>query len=178
VISSPLLPEILDFQVPIIAKEHPMFLVHENPDDRDQRIRDFLASDLDAAIAVILSAVQFEWTVRRAIIALGSSPNKKLREQLSQCYGLDKYKNMWKLEVHPKHHTRLTQIVENWQDLRDAFNLRDRLLHGLTSCDRSYATRRVEAAIRAACFIRQFAQSKGVDLHKRLPIRRRVNTIF
>lgn len=155
-----------------------MFLVHENPDEREQRIRDFLVSDLDAAIAVILSAVQFEWAVRRAIIALGSSPNKKLRQQLSQCYGLDKYKDMWKSEVYPKHHARLTQVVENWQDLRDAFNLRDRLVHGLTNCDRSYATRRVEAAIQAACFIRKFAQSKGVDLHKRLPIRRRVNTVF
>lgn len=155
-----------------------MFLVHEDPDEREQRIRDFLASDLDAAIAVILSAVQFEWTVRRAIIALGYSPNKILREQLTRCYGLDKYKDMWKSEVYPKHHARLTQVVENWQDLRGAFNLRDRLVHGLTNCDISYATQRVEAAIKAACFIRQFARSKGVDLHKRLPVRKRANTVF
>ena len=74
-----------------------MFLVSDDSPTRELRIRAALTTE--PAIAVILGAVHVEWTVRRAILALGRSPNIVLRVQLTRAHGLDQYKDLWKAEV-------------------------------------------------------------------------------
>jgi hypothetical protein len=52
-----------------------MFLVKDNINYRQTKIRSFLSNE--PAIAVILAAADFEWSVRRAIRALGThKPNE------------------------------------------------------------------------------------------------------
>jgi hypothetical protein len=64
-----------------------LFLVKDASTDREERIKRL--STEDAALAELLGVIHVEWTVRRAIIALGTSPNVEIRTALEQCHGLE-----------------------------------------------------------------------------------------
>lgn len=153
---------------------HFMFLVKDSSSSREERIQKFLSED--PSLSALLAVVHFEWTVRRAIIALGTSPNVVVRAKLRHCHGLDKYKTCWKEEVYPRYAMRLTEVVEDWQGLGRAFSLRHRLVHGSTSCGADYATARVEWSIAATQNIRKFCAEQSIDLDVRLPVRRQSQT--
>jgi hypothetical protein len=148
-----------------------MFLVKDSSQQREQRIQAF--SQEDPSLSALLAVIHFEWTVRRAIIALGTSPNVDVREKLTYCHGCDKYKDVWKEEVFPRVDKRLPEVVRNWDGLLRAFRLRHRLVHGVNSCSTAFATDRVLWAIDACHDIREVSLNHGVDLDKRLPVRRR-----
>lgn len=101
-------------------------------------------------LAVLMAAANFEWTVGRCILFFGFEPNVNLREKLSRCHGLEKYKNLWKEELTRKDPTipPLTKIVENWAEFTDAFNLRHILIHGRGTCSRNMA----EKPVSKKCF--------------------------
>jgi hypothetical protein len=149
-----------------------MFLVGDDSPAREARIRAFLSTE--PAIAVILSAVHFEWTVRRAVLALGRSPNVAIRAQMLRCHGLDQYKDLWRAEVVAgRRAPGLAQVVRRWPELRRAFALRHRLVHGALSCTTDHAAPRVEIMLAAAANVRSFCAGQGVNLHERLPVRRK-----
>lgn len=151
-----------------------MFFVDDTQTQRHKRIRSFLKTE--PAIAVLLGATDFEWTVRRAIIALGESPNVDIRERtLDGCHGLDAYKKAWKLEMQPVHTVPLSAVIPNWQFFREkAFPLRHKIIHGvLGTVGADHATLRVEAMLDASHALVQFAASRESDLYKRLKVRRR-----
>jgi hypothetical protein len=111
---------------------------------------------------------------RSAILALGCSPSVVLRTQLVRVHGLDQYKNLWQAEVvGARHAPALPQIVRRWAELRKAFTLRHRLVHGVSSCTADYAAPKVAVLLEAAADIRVFCHDQGVDLHARLPVRRK-----
>ncbi|PSB14877.1 hypothetical protein C7B76_15015 [filamentous cyanobacterium CCP2] len=148
-----------------------MFLVKDSSEVREKRIKQFL--DEDPALSALLSVIHFEWTVRRAIVALGSSPNVVVRAKLKNCHGLDKYKDVWKDEVFPNVRLRLPEeVVKDWTGLGRAFRLRHRLVHGATSCGTEYAKERVYWAIEATNDVRSICFKKGINLDSRLPVRR------
>jgi hypothetical protein len=147
-----------------------MFLVSDSSSSREERIKQILVED--PPLAALLSVIHFEWTVRRAIIALGSSANVEIRERMKLAHGCDKYKQLWKDEVSPKIHQRLPEIVDNWDGLRRAFKLRHRLVHGITSCGREYAEERVHWAIAASANVRALCAVHDINLDNRLPIRK------
>ena len=155
-----------------------MFLVQDSNLSREARIKQFLAED--PALSALLSVIHFEWTVRRAIIAVGNSSNVKVRAKLKNCHGLDKYKDVWKEEVSAKKNFKdfsqdlslLPKVVKDWQGLGRAFRLRHRLVHGATSCGAEYASDRVYWAIDATNDVRTLCLEQGIDLDLRLPVRR------
>jgi hypothetical protein len=147
-----------------------VFLVKDSSKAREERIKQFLNED--AALSALLSVIHVEWTLKRAIIALGHSSNVVVRSKLRHCHGLEKYKNVWRDEVNPKPEHYLPVVVRNWQGLGRAFSLRHKLVHGAGSCGGEYATERVNWAIDAAEDIRTFCTKFDVDLDKRLPVRR------
>jgi hypothetical protein len=148
-----------------------MFLVQDSSLSREARIKQFLAED--PSLSALLAVIHFEWTVRRAIIALGTSPNVIVRAKLKNCHGLDKYKDVWKDEVFPNVQLRLPdEVVKNWEKLGRAFRLRHRLVHGATSCGREYASERVYWAIEATNDVRSVCTDHEINLDKRLPVRR------
>lgn len=118
-----------------------MFLVQDSSLSRENRIEQFLTDD--PSLSALLSVVHFEWTIRRAIIALGKSPNVVVRSQLKSCHGLDRYKDLWKDEVFLNDklnvRLRLPEAVKDWNGLGRAFRLRHRLVHGASSCGAEYA---------------------------------------
>ena len=149
-----------------------MFLVHDTLEERQEKI----ASFDDPFIAVLLAAADFEWTVRRAILALGSSTTKEIKEKvLRQCSGLDNYKDAWKKEVEPLTGKGLPEIIQGWQYVREsAYPLRNRLVHGIEgSVSSQYAQERVEAILSASKAVAEFADSFGEPLYGRRIVRRK-----
>jgi hypothetical protein len=148
-----------------------MFLVGDHSNYREKRILQFL--DGEPAIAVLLSAAHFEWTVSRALLFQSRTPNVILRDRLMRCTGLDAYKKAWQTELsHLKQYRSLPDIIDDWPSFREAFQLRHGLIHGRDTCTRNTATPKVEIILRSASDVREFCKDRKVDLHKRLPIRR------
>ena len=149
-----------------------MFLVKDPAIAREYKIREL--GTQEPAWAVILSVIHFEWTIRRAIIAMGTSPNVEIRAKLKSCHGCDKYKDLWKEEVFPNMELRLPEIVTNWDGLRRAFRLRHRLVHGVGSCGLEYAQERMIWAINATVDVRKLCEARGINLDSRLPVRKKL----
>ncbi len=150
-----------------------MFLVSDSQSDRHTRIRAFKGQD--ASIGAMLATIDFEWTVRRAILACGTSPNATIRGGvLKRCSGLDAYKTAWNKEVQPRFGKSLPTVVQNWAYLaKEAFPLRHKLVHGIRGASGvKYSNDRRDALLGASSAIATFASDQGIDLYDRLPVRR------
>lgn len=151
-----------------------MFLTSDTFADRQKRIRSF--DNNDAFIGVLLATMDFEWTLRRAIIALGYQKNSTIRDQvLANCSGIDRYKDAWKQQVKPRQGVTLPSIVSDWEFLKNqAFPLRHRLVHGIKAATGvQYARERRDCLLDASKAVVDFSATKGVDLYARLPVRRK-----
>jgi hypothetical protein len=148
-----------------------MFLVRDTSAAREARIQGFLSDD--PSLAALLAIVHVEWTLRRAIIALGSSPNVVVREQLRQCHGHENYRDVWRDEVLPRTGQRLTGVIQNWDGLKRTFRLRHVLVHGVRPVSFDYAAERAGWALAGAADIRALCTAHGIDIDSRLPVRRR-----
>lgn len=150
------------------------FMVGDSQQARHARIRGFLSAG-EPVIAVILAAADFEWTVRRGILALGQSPNADIRSGvLASCSGLDRYKDAWKTEVKPRFGKGLPDIVAGWDGFKKAFELRHRLVHGVAgTTGLDYATERVGTVLQASADVAAFGAANAIDLFSRLPVRKR-----
>ena len=150
------------------------FLVDDKQPDRHAKIKSFLANR-ENVIAVLLAAADFEWTVRRAILALGASPNADIRSGvLKHCSGLDKYKEAWTKEVKRNRAKGLADVVPNWGPFKEAFKLRHTLVHGVSgTTGKHYAEARINLILAASAAVSAFALEQGVDLYSRLPVRQR-----
>lgn len=150
-----------------------MFLVCDATAGREERIRNFLTKS-DCAIAVLLSAAHFEWTLSRGILALGTTPTARLRTIVGSCHGLDKYKDLWASEVSPGRSVgRLPAVIQNWATFKDHFKLRHMLIHGRESCSLDYVRPRVNSILSAASDVFAACKNEGVDLHAKLKTRRK-----
>jgi len=111
-----------------------MFFVNDNQDNRHAYIRGQL-NEKTASVAIILASVDFEWTLRRAILALGKSSTLRIRENVLSNLkgGYDGYKKAWKSEVQPRIGIRIDQAVKKWSRLHgksSAEKIRGSIVHG------------------------------------------------
>jgi hypothetical protein len=149
-----------------------MFFVSDSRDHKKKKIRAYL--NREPMVAVLIAAANFEWTVGRCILIFSSSPNIELREKLRKCSGLDKYKELWKQELMDDPSVpHLAQIIEQWEDFKEAFQLRHILIHGRGTCSRNMAQAPVERMLAATDDLYKFVESRGKSLHNRLPVRRK-----
>jgi hypothetical protein len=155
-----------------------MFLVSDTVSERQERIIKFL--DKEPAIAVLLAAAHFEWVFRRAIIALGHSPNTTIRAELKSVYGLDNFKEIWKEEVslHNKSIKILAFEIKDWSNFKKAFKLRDKLIHGVSTCTREYAEPQVKSILQAAQDVIEVCKRQNYDINTKLPIRRKSKNTY
>jgi len=150
-----------------------MFLVKDKSEEREERILEFL--DNEYPIAVLLAVIHFEWTIRRAIISLSNKPNKIIREDLGRISGIDKYKEYWNKNISQCNGFQtLPELIPDWSLVIEATKLRNRLVHGVSSCPKKTAVLSVEAIIKASGVIRDFCIKNNIDLEKRLKIKRKV----
>jgi hypothetical protein len=145
-----------------------MFLVSDTPKARHEKIRSFL--EREPVIAVLLAAVDFEWTVRRAILALGRNPTKFIRENvINRASGLGDYKDSWRDEVKPSFRVGLAEVIPAWEFFKtEAYPLRNRLVHGVSGVvGTAYAAERVEAILKASAALVTFAECHKEPIYGR-----------
>jgi hypothetical protein len=149
-----------------------MFLAGDTLKRREQKIRIFL--NKEPAIAVLLAAANFEWTLCRALLFLSKTPNRELRDRIGEVNRFDGYKELWHKELENLDDSkRLSEVVRNWAGLRDAFKMRNKLIHGQDRATRNMATPKVEAMLQAVRDIDEYCSAMGYDLSKRMPVRKR-----
>ena len=108
-----------------------MFLASDKIEHREHKVRGFLRSE--PGIALILAAINFEWTISRAVMFLSKTktPNKKLREKLASYYSPQAYKELWKAEISMAgKHESLAKVISNWTSVLRAFRLATYLCMG------------------------------------------------
>ena len=71
-----------------------MFLRSDTNQQREAEVREHL--DSAPSISLVLAAINFEWTVSRAVLFLSASPNRELRAAMKDFRSLDGYKELWK----------------------------------------------------------------------------------
>ena len=173
-------------------QEASVFRVDSEVEARQLKIRGFMHSG-EHFVAVLLAAVDFERTVRRAIISLGVTPTKELAMKLGRRerglgksvsvdvrsrYGasLDGYRKAWRDEivVGRKLDTGLNDVIPHVERLEKAINLRHELVHGDSGVvGAKHAETQVEIMMEATRAIDAFARQHGVDLTKRIKVRRK-----
>lgn len=149
------------------------FKVEDRFDHREKAVHAMLEGD-HPDLAVISAAADLEWTLRRAIIALGISPNQALRAKLEKTSGLRKYAILWSKEVLPRQGQTLERVIDQWDMFVDVtYQLRHKLVHGaIANTSRDFAKPCVDEILAATKRVVDFSASCGVDLYKRLPVRR------
>ncbi len=145
-----------------------MFLVQDTRKERTTKIQALASEDL--GVAVIIASADFEWTCRRCILALGTSPTKSIREAtLHKCTGLDKYKDAWKKEVFPRFGVKLPELITDWAYFKkSAFVLRHKLVHGVSgTTGLSYGTNALNSILAASVALTAFAETKNCTIYGR-----------
>ena len=120
-----------------------MFLVSDGRDKRQRTIARFAADDI--AVGVVLAAIDFEWTCRRCILALGIKPTMQMKRQFvdEKWFGCE-LKDAWDAEVYKTNKNRyigLDKVFDEWapenceryvawQDVVSALKFRNKLVHG------------------------------------------------
>jgi hypothetical protein len=149
-----------------------MFLVGDSMERRASELRSWLAKH--PSVALLVAAAYFEWTVNRGILALSRRPNAEVRQTLRRTSGLKEYKDLWRDELaHLADAKRLPEVVADWRGVTDAFEGRNSLVHGRDRYTRNMATPGVESLLTAVSDIVKYCASHGVDINKRLPVRKR-----
>jgi hypothetical protein len=150
----------------------PVFLASDTKAQREFRVRQYPRSD--PGITLLLAAVNFEWTVSRAVLFLSHSPNSALRARIRECSGLDKYKVLWKDEVVAALQCRpLPNVVSNWSSVREAFNERHKLVHGRDRVNWKVAKPHIDSLLKGTGYVEDYCCSLGFRFQDRMPIRRK-----
>jgi hypothetical protein len=152
-----------------------MFLASDTTKHRELRVRSFLSAD--PSVSLLVAAVNFEWTVCRAVLFLSKRPNSELRSLMAKYFSLDSYKELWNLEVVAgRNFSPLAMVVRNWSAVRKAFEARNRLVHGRDRYTRNMATPHVEVLLLGTRYIDEYCESLGYPLFGRMPIRSQPRT--
>lgn len=156
-----------------------MFHVGFGSAQREAEIRKIAVTDRTTAL--ILAAVHFEWMLKRAILKLGASPTKDLREQLEDVFriqkksGRDGYKEVWAREVRNRFkNAALGTVLGKLSRIQShALDVRGKVIHGNGTVKKSDADEAIDLFLGAGEKLRDFASQRGVDLDARLKARPR-----
>lgn len=164
-----------------------MFLIRDSIESRHGRILEF-NSEGESSIALLLAVIDLERTLRRAILALGSTPTSELNARMgtrspnrNADVGLIGYRSnidglhqAWKDEIQPRLKRRLPHdLAPRWDEVKKACSLRNELVHGSRGpTTRDFASNRIRAVLELTRNVHDFALEQGHDLSK--PVRRRL----
>ena len=164
-----------------------MFLVSDGCRASRRKLID-CAAGADMVIRTILAAIDFEWTLRRVVLALGCTATKVLGVKFDdpKFRKIDGLKKLWKEEVCANPNVKAPTLVElinhqmvpsyetkkrPWDCWNDAWSFRNRLVHGLQgSSGEKYGRNHSETLLRATDVLVDFALKNKKDVFK--PIRR------
>lgn len=158
----------------IVEEFEVIFHVSYGWENRVSAIKEFAEDDL--SIGVVLSAAHFEWAIKRAILVLGASPTKEIRDDFANNWRQEDLKSLWKREVRktrPQAGTLPELLGAIWTKIEDAGNARARIMHGNGTPSQQQAREAMNTFLSAADKIRQFVEHEGECLDARLRPRRR-----
>ena len=132
-------------------------------------------AQLDAKYGVVLAAMDFEWTCRRAILALSKKPTVVIYEKFTDDYsafrGLAK---AWQAEVLPvvEGACTLQDLVNkkgSWNSVYDAMQCRNVIVHGTKSRVNEKECRWAVCVLEDACdVISLFVEEHGKSIFERI----------
>ena len=121
-----------------------MFLVSDG--SRAERLKIIeKCSDNDMALRILLAAIDFEWTFRRVVLALGYAPTSQIRADFKQlkAYTYAGMKKIWKQQVVACDKSRISLVEffnvcerfvdgekSNWELLQKSHRVRNGIVHG------------------------------------------------
>jgi len=144
------------------------FLVRDSQDDRHIQIRAYLTKEA-ALIAVLLAAIDLEWTIRRVFdVAAGGDSSKAPKENISS---LKVYRK--ELDKLFKRHNKpnLVSVCPDWNDLerRGNYQIRHEVVHGrLGSVGLESARRQVDLILNASVAIANAADGWAYPFGRRV----------
>lgn len=148
------------------------FLVNDSQKNRHAAILAFVNED-ESMIAVILAAIDLEWTIRRVLDGFTGSQDKKV--VANRLSGLDAYANAWSKAMLPEGEKSLQDVVGEWAELKAAYQSRNDIVHGRQgSTGVQFATSRVQRILDASKSIAKYGSERGADPYRRL--KRRTHT--
>ena len=159
-----------------------MFLVSDGSRKYRKEIINRVAGE-DMVLRVLLAAIDFEWTLRRTILALGWSPTKVLADKFDQIEyrKIEGLKKLWNDEVVVRFGESTPTVVEwvnehsfahkknkrSWDCLCEAWALRHKLVHGIQgSCGDGYGRRMSDVLIFATDRLVDFAEKQGKNVFR------------
>jgi hypothetical protein len=148
-----------------------MFLVSHSLDAREREIRSWIPKH--PSVALVVSAVYFEWTLSRAIVGVSNRPNKEVRLDLGKTHGLAAYKDIWRRETaHLPDAKTVPQVVKDWHGVTTAFEARNVLVHGRDRYTQNMVRPHIDSILTGVRDICTYCLNHGLDVNKRLPQRR------
>lgn len=142
------------------------FLVSDSQESRHERIRSFLTQET-TVIAVLLAAVDFEWTVRRVIDHRSTEGSESASEK--PVSGPKGYARAWARAFKGQGAQSLQEVVGEWDRFLDVYQLRHDIIHGRKGTGGlTYVAPRVERLLAASKAIACHGKKNGVDVYKRL----------
>ena len=138
----------------------------------------------DSVVQVLLAAIDFEWTLRRTVLALGYSPTKSLAEKMNETRfrHFDGIKKLWKEEVVGhlgKDTPALAQVIDAEAKmpaaakgsasacLQKAREFRNSIVHGIQgSCGKEYGELQADVFFAASDALATFAMKHKKDIFK------------
>jgi len=156
-----------------------MFHVNDTREGRKNEISGYIKEG-NQCVAVLLATADFEWTIRRAIMALCPLPTSIVKEFiLRNCSGPDSYGKVWNDLIannkglnFPKYSQdslRLSKLIPHWVFFKKAYDLRHKIIHGVQgTTGLSFANNQVQYILDATDIIIDFCTLNGVDLYKNL----------
>ena len=148
-----------------------MFLARSSVKEREDEVRSFLSSH--PSVALVLAAVNFEWTVSRAVLFLSTTANVPLRQKMRDYHSPKRYNELWRHEVMQNGHPALAKLVRNWASVLKGFDARNVLVHGKDRHTTRMVTPKVQALLKGACYVDTYCRDIGKPLYGPMPKRRK-----
>lgn len=134
-----------------------------------------LISEGDHCIALVVAAADFERTMRRAIVALSSEPTADVRGRIEKKFNtIGKYHQAWTCFVEPARTLPLSDALPEFDDVRNAFRARNKLIHGQQGGAKvDYIMPRLDIITAGTKKLTTLSLVYGVDLTLRIKVRQR-----
>ena len=155
-----------------------MFLVDDTRKERSEKIRSLIDSDL--SLAALSAVLDFEWTLRRCILALGKSPTMTIRMEILDKATFKDYTRIWNEEVYPSVKIKLKDLLPDFKiNDKHIFTLRNRIFQGELEAygfvKFHYTKLDVEMILSASEKLTKFAEEKNKPIYDRRIIRNKKN---
>ena len=161
-----------------------MFLVSDGSREKRKQIISRITK-IDVTVGMLLSAVDLEWTLRRAILKLSGLPTKEVRKRLEGACGISSYKAAWKELVclGRSGFKSIVAIVDDygkdagakslWKSLLKAFSARNIIVHGVKGVIRTEDVVEFTDTLQSATdSLAAYCEGHGENVFERLKVRR------